>query len=140
MADVQKDANCILIFFVAYLPYSHVEDVASDRAGYSHVTETFLGNNDTGDEIGYTCASGQKCNAHHLNVKMEASHWIEDGYSITGSRYREKVSTFHTHRRKIQDTFAKVLMCDIFISYKYFICLKEVQEYDWFTSLNHIKV
>ena len=90
MTDVQKNAKGILIFFVAYLPYSHVEDIASDRAGYSHVTETFLGNDDTGDEIGYTCASGQECNAHHLNVKMETFHSIKDGYCITGLRYYGK--------------------------------------------------
>ena len=40
----------------AYLPYGHIKNIASNGAGHGHVSETFLGDNDTSDQIWYTRA------------------------------------------------------------------------------------
>ena len=44
------------------IPNSDVKDIASNRTGYRHVSETFLGHDDTGYKIRYTgscCQDGQ---------------------------------------------------------------------------------
>lgn len=35
----------------AFLPHGDIEDVGADRAGHGHVSETFPGHDDAGDEI-----------------------------------------------------------------------------------------
>lgn len=45
-----------------FLPYGDVENVGADRTGHRHVSETFPGYDDTGDEIrdgGSSCQDGQ---------------------------------------------------------------------------------
>lgn len=49
-----------------FLPYGDVEDVGADRAGHSHVPETFPGHDDTGDEIRDGGSSCQDRQPHDL--------------------------------------------------------------------------
>lgn len=49
-----------------YLPYSDVKNVASNRAGHSHVPESLPGHNDTGDKIRDGSPSRQDGQTHDL--------------------------------------------------------------------------
>ena len=48
------------------LPNCHIKDVAADRAGDGHVSETLPGHDDTGDEVRYGGARRQESQTHHL--------------------------------------------------------------------------
>lgn len=64
--------NSVIIIIViirsmpGFLPYSDVEDVGADRAGNSHVSETFTGHDDAGDEIWDGGSSCQDRQSHDL--------------------------------------------------------------------------
>lgn len=83
------------------LPNSDVEDVATDRTRYCHITETLSCDDDACDEVGNTGTGSQERQAHHFrwytsgitNNVRPPDHQVRvssNPYDRPNKRYREE--------------------------------------------------